>query len=46
LALHNYLNGTGFDVPLQNWLEFPVVASMHPAGLIDEFLFESIESKL
>jgi radical SAM superfamily enzyme YgiQ (UPF0313 family) len=38
LALHNYLNGTGFDVDLQNWFEFPVVATRHPADLIEGFL--------
>src|SRR5690606_17458631 len=40
LALHNYLNGTGFDVDLQDWFDFPVLATMHPTNLIDGFLFE------
>ncbi len=42
LALHNYLNGTGFDVPLQNWFEFPVIATRHPADLIESFLLEAV----
>ncbi len=46
LALHNYLNGTGFDKELQHWFEFPVVGSRHPAGLIEEFLFESVGNSL
>lgn len=46
LALHNYLNGTGFDVDLQDWFEFPVVASRHPADLIDRFLGEVVGDRL
>lgn len=41
LALHNYLNGTGFDKAMQDWFEFPVVASRHPSDLIDGFLGEA-----
>ncbi|TXD72131.1 B12-binding domain-containing radical SAM protein [Aequorivita antarctica] len=46
LALHNYLNGTGFAEPLQNWFEFPVTASAHPADLIESFLLEAVGSTL
>ncbi len=46
LALHNYLNGTGFDEQLQRWFEFPVVASRHHAGLIDGFLGEVEGSRI
>jgi len=46
LALHNYLNGTGFDVPLQRWFEFPVVATRHPADLIESFLLEAVGSHI
>jgi hypothetical protein len=42
LALHNYLNGTGFDVPLQSWFEFPVPGTKHPADLIESFLLEAV----
>lgn len=44
LALHNYLNGTGFDVPLQRWFEFPVVGTRHPGDLIESFLLEAVGS--
>jgi len=44
--LHNYLNGTGFDVDLQHWFEFPVPDSGHPADLIEGFLFEAVGFKL
>src|SRR5690606_4812449 len=46
LALHNYLNGTGFDVPLQRWFEFQVVGTKHPSDLNEGFLFEAVGSKL
>ncbi len=45
LALHNYLNGTGFDKAMQHWFDFPVVASRHPADLIEGFLFEAVGSR-
>ncbi|WP_262713097.1 hypothetical protein [Subsaximicrobium wynnwilliamsii] len=37
MALHHYLNGTGFDEEMQHWFEFPVPAISQPAGLIDGF---------
>lgn len=43
LALHNYLNGTGFDVPLQRWFEFPVPPTLHPPDLIESFLMEAAQ---
>ncbi len=46
LALHNYLNGTGFDEELQHWFDFPVVASRHPSGLIEGFLMEAVGNRL
>ena len=45
LALHNYLNGTGFDVALQNWFDFPVLPTSHPEGLIESFLSEILTKK-
>jgi radical SAM superfamily enzyme YgiQ (UPF0313 family) len=38
LALHNYLNGSGFDEGLQSWFDFPVLPTTHSKGLIDSFL--------
>jgi radical SAM family protein len=38
LALHNYLNGVGYDVPLSDWFDFDVKATQHPDGLIASFL--------
>tara|TARA_B100000809_G_scaffold261031_2_gene309103 strand:+ start:312 stop:2168 length:1857 start_codon:yes stop_codon:yes gene_type:complete len=38
LALHNYLNGAGFNKELQNWFDFPVLPTSHPNGLIESFL--------
>ena len=40
-ALHNYSNGTGFAEPLQNWFDFPVAETCHPADLIEGFLGEA-----
>ena len=37
-ALNNYLNNTGFEVELQQWFDFPVVQTLHPADLIARFL--------
>ncbi len=41
LALHNYLNGTGFDKEMQTWFDFPVPATTQPGDLIDSFLAEA-----
>lgn len=38
LALHNYLNGTGFKEELQNWFDFPVLPTSHSKDLIESFL--------
>ncbi len=38
LALHNYLNGSGFDEGLQSWFDFPVLPTTHSKGLIESFL--------
>ncbi len=46
LALHNYLNGTGFDKAMQHWFDFPVPDTKHPADLIDGFLFEAVGNRL
>ena len=45
LALHNYLNGTGFDKKIQHWFEFPVPTTTQPADLIDGFLREFVALK-
>ncbi len=37
-ALHNYLNGVGFEINLQDWFEFEVKPTIHPPNLIKEFL--------
>lgn len=38
LALSNYLNGRGFEVPLQDWFEFTIPKHKHPKNLIHEYL--------
>ena len=38
LALHNYLNGVGFDIPMQDWFEFEVPKPSHFEGMIKNFL--------
>ena len=38
LALKNYLNGIGFDVPLQRWFEISVPSTSHSNDLIERFL--------
>lgn len=40
LALHNYLNNAGFELPLQKWFNFPVLPTSHPKNLIESFLSE------
>ncbi|TYB75921.1 radical SAM protein [Bizionia myxarmorum] len=44
LALHNYLNRTGFKEDIRSWFDFPVPNTTQPAGLIDSFLAE-VETK-
>lgn len=46
LALHNYLNRTGFNEEMQTWFEFPVPATSQPAGLIEIFLAEVVTTKV
>lgn len=46
LALHNYLNKTGFGEELQHWFDFPVPATSQPAGLIESFLSEVVKQKV
>ena len=38
LALHNYLNGVGFDMDLQEWFDFDIEPTVHPYNLIEGFL--------
>ena len=38
LALHNYLNGLGFDVDLQDWFDFKITPTKLPKKLIASFL--------
>ncbi len=38
LALHNYLNGIGLDMELQDWFEFDISPTNHPYHLIESFL--------
>ncbi|WP_432411677.1 B12-binding domain-containing radical SAM protein [Rasiella sp. SM2506] len=38
LALHDYLNKTGFEKELQHWFDFPVVDVSHSEDLIESFL--------
>ena len=38
IALHNYLNKTGFEEELQNWFDFPVLPTSHSEDLIESFL--------
>ena len=37
-ALNSYLNGVGFDVDLQDWFEFDILATTHDEELIEGFL--------
>ena len=38
LALHNYLNGVGFDLDLQTWFEFEIPPTKHPSDFISGIL--------
>ncbi len=38
LALHNYLNNTGFKEELDHWFDFPITPTSHPENLIESFL--------
>lgn len=38
LALQNYLNGLGFEAPLQEWFDFEIMPTTHPNNLIASFL--------
>jgi len=38
LALHNYLNNTGYKKELQQWFNFPIIPASHSKDLIDGFL--------
>jgi len=38
LALHNYLNGVGFEMDLQEWFDFDIQPTVHPYNLIEEYL--------
>ena len=38
LALHNYLNGAGYDKKLQHWFNFPIPEVSHDEKLIESFL--------
>ncbi len=38
LALHNYLNGIGLDMDLQDWFDFDIPQTSHPYHLIEEYL--------
>jgi len=38
LALHNYLNGAGFNLPLQDWFEFDIPGTIHESNKIADVL--------
>ena len=38
LALHNYLNGIGLDMELQDWFEFEIPETSHSYQLIENYL--------
>ncbi|EDM44641.1 Fe-S oxidoreductase [unidentified eubacterium SCB49] len=44
-ALDSYLNKTGFEKPLQNWFDFPVLPATHPKNLIEGFLAQGEKAK-
>ncbi len=44
LALHNYLNGQGFDLALQEWFDFEVPNTTHPRTKIAKVIHE-LENK-
>jgi hypothetical protein len=37
-ALSNYLNGIGLEEELQNWFDFDIPKTSHPANLIESFI--------
>ncbi len=45
LALHSYLNKTGFTKDLQDWFNFPIPDTSHPEHLIESFLSEIVAIK-
>jgi radical SAM superfamily enzyme YgiQ (UPF0313 family) len=38
LALHNYLNGIGYDMDLQEWFDFDIEPTVHPYHMIQDCL--------
>ena len=44
LALHNYLNGIGFELPLQEWFDFEVPKTSHPKFKIAKVLESRIDT--
>ena len=38
LALHNYLNGVGFDMDLQEWFDFDIEPTVHTHSMVEGFL--------
>lgn len=45
LALHNYLNGVGFNLPLQDWFEFSIPKATHSDNKIKELLSANSQVK-
>jgi hypothetical protein len=45
LALHAYLNKSGFEKDLQHWFYFPIPATSHSKDLIGSFLSENVTRK-
>ncbi|MFM2393308.1 MAG: hypothetical protein RLZZ546_1290, partial [Bacteroidota bacterium] len=43
ISLYNYMNGAGFDVPLQKWFEHKIPKTSHPKNLIVKFMNEGYE---
>jgi len=38
LALHNYLNGVGFDMDLQEWFDFEIEPTVHQYNMVEDYL--------
>ena len=38
LALHNYLNGVGFEMDLQEWFDFDIEPTIHTHNMVEGFL--------
>lgn len=45
ISLYNYMNGVGFDMPLQKWFDIKVPKTSHAKNMIEKFIAKSDELK-